>query len=61
MKAEEMALLINTTFSLVELLILLQKRNPDMDKEMAEKIAILKVKVNSLAEKPTDYLQNWDG
>jgi hypothetical protein len=61
MKADEMTLLINSAFSLVELIIRLQQANPNMTKDQAEKIVALRAKINELAEKPADYLQNWKG
>ena len=61
MNPDNVAILINTTFSLVELLIRLQRENPDMSKAQAEKIVSLQMKMNELAAKPADYLQSWKG
>jgi hypothetical protein len=60
MKTDEVTLLVNTAFSIVELIVRLQQENPGQFADQHEKIAELKRKLNSLADKPDDYLQQWD-
>ena len=59
MRANEIAILVNTTFSLVELLVRLKQQSPKEFENQEEKIKELKLKVNVLGDKPADYLENW--
>jgi hypothetical protein len=60
MNADQATLLINSTFSLIELIIKLRQENPSMFVNQEEKIKILQLKLKSLEEKPKDYLQQWE-
>jgi hypothetical protein len=59
MKHEEITLLINTAFSIVELIARLQESNPNLFQNHEEKLRLLRNKLRELEDKPADYLQNY--
>lgn len=61
MSPETATLLINSAFSLVELIARMRQENPDMFAGHEDKIKTLRLKLAALEEKPADYLQTWDG
>jgi len=61
MKSEDAALLVNSAFSLVELIIKMRQQSPEQFANQQEKVLALTEKMRELEEKPADYMQTWDG
>jgi hypothetical protein len=61
MNADTATLLINSAFSLVELIARMRQENPALFVNQEEKIKALRLKLAALEEKPANYLENWDG
>lgn len=61
MNPETATLLINTTFSLVELIIKMRQENPALYADHENKIKELRLKLAELEDKPDNYLEEWDG
>ena len=61
MNPETATLLINSAFSLVELIARMRQENPAMFAGHEDKIKTLRLKLAELEDKPADYLENWDG
>lgn len=61
MKHDDVALMVNTAFSIVELLARLQQTNPDLFAGQEGKIKALREGLAKLNDKPDDYLENWTG
>lgn len=59
MKQDEVTLLINTAFSIVELIARLQQTNPDLFVGQESKLKALREGLARLDQKPDDYLQKW--
>lgn len=59
MKSEDVAIMVNVAFSVVELLARLQKENPTLFMNQEVKVQELKKKVSLLEDRPEDYLQTW--
>jgi len=59
MNNKNISLLINSAFSLIELIIKFRNENPDDFSGEEERIKELKRLTNSLESKPDDYLQTW--
>ena len=59
MKRNEIALLISSALSLVELIVRMRNQNPDMFDSEDNKLKKLNELTNEFKTRPLDYLQTW--
>ena len=59
MKRNEIALLISSALSLVELIVRMRNQNPDMFDSEDSKLKKLNELTNEFKTRPLDYLQTW--
>lgn len=60
MRNRDIAVLVNSAFSLVELIIRLRNERPDDFANEEERLAKLNELTKELQDKPKDYLQTWE-
>lgn len=60
MKKDEVAIIVNSAFSLLELIIRLRNQSPDDFVDQEQRLQKLAELTKEFEDKPKDYLQTWE-